>query len=207
MVGIPKINISDKELKYYKQWIKETQDKSIQEYVAEQIMNKLQTLKKQEGKCEQRSILLEKGSFKGSCVWNSHDICYKVYIRTSEHGIIYGFFSNLYYAELELQRLFENKEEDIWSVAKKQQKYYQLQHRLTTRPRITDNTKNIVKLEKGKVGVIFLFGESFINPITKKQQKGITFGKWCMDDGAMIIQYREDLKQRLKEHKQKEEEA
>lgn len=218
MVGITKIQISDREFKYYKQWVEETQNKNIQEYVAEQIQSKLKILKKQDGKCNQRSLLLQKGEYKGSCVWNSNIQSYRVYLRDSIHSVVYGYFPNLYSAENELQRLFDNEEEQLVNVAKQQQKDYQLQHRLTTRPRLTDNTQNISQIYNGKQKVDILFANSFINPINNKQQKQISWSKsWfknfpkkqildtCVkiDDPVEIIKYREDLKQRLREAKEK----
>lgn len=217
MSGITNIQISNKEFKYYKQWVEETQNKNIQEYMAEQIQNKLKILKKQDGKCNQRSILLQKGDYKGSCIWNSKVQSYKIWLRNNHKSIHYGFFSNLYSAENELQRLFKNDEEQLLYVAKEQQQYYQLQHRLTTRPKLTDNTKNITRIDNCKQKMVFLFANSFTNPLTNKQQKQITWGKhWfknfpkkqildtCVkiDDPVEIIKYREDLKQRLKEAKE-----
>lgn len=218
MVGIINIQISDREFKYYKQWVEETQNKNIQEYVAEQIQNKLKILKKQDGRCNQRSLLLQKGEYKGSCVWISNIQSYRVWLRDSIHSVVYGYFPNLYSAENELQQLFDNDEEQLWSVAKERQKYYQLQHRLATRPRLTDNTKNIIKIANCKQRVDILFANSFTNPITNKQQKQISWGKhWfknfpkkqildtCVkiDNPVEILRYREDLKQRLKEAKEK----
>ena len=127
---------------------------------------------------------------------------------------MYGFFSNLYSAEQELQHLFENSEGNLWGVAKKQQKYYQVQHRLTTRPKLTDNTLNICHIHAHNGGFVLLFNSPFINPFNNKKQKRIYWGKWwvkkyskkqilkeCvrMDDPVQIIKYREELKQRLKE--------
>jgi len=218
MGGITKIPISDTEFRKYREWVETTNDKSIQEVMAEQITQKLKMLRKEDGRCTQRSILLQKGEIKGSCTWDSVTNKYKVYVRSKKHNCYYGFFSNLFSAEQELQRLFKNDEEDIFSVAKKQQKYYQEQHRLDTRPRLTDKTINIKQIVKMKGGVLLLFGSAFVNPITKKEQKEISWAKsWfkpfskkqvldvCvdLDDGPEIILYREDLKERLKQNKQK----
>ena len=44
-------------------------------------------------------------------------------------GVWSKYFTNLFSAEQELTRLFENKKEDIWNVAKKQQEHYQSEHK------------------------------------------------------------------------------
>lgn len=214
MPGITKIKISDREFKYYKQWVEETKGEDIRDYLAGQITMQLRTLKKQEGKCSQRSIQLQQGKYKGSCIWSTKNNCYKIYVRTKEYSMTYGFFSNLYSAERELQHLFENSEGTLWGVAKKQQKYYQVQHRLTTHPKLTDNTLNIRHIRANRGGFELLFNSPFINPFNNKQQKKIYWTKgWfkkyskkqiieeCvrMDDPVQIIKYREELKQRLKE--------
>lgn len=219
MVGVTKINISSREFKDYKEWVENTQEKSMQEYLAEQMKIKLQTLRKQEGKCNQRSIFLKKGEYKGSCVWRSWKNRYEIWVRSPERHITYGFFSNLYSAERELKRLFENDVENIETIAKKQQKHYRLQHRLKTRPRPTDNTLNISKMTNERGAVVFYFHEPFINPLTKKEQKLISWGKqWfkhypkkllineCIriDDPVQMIHYRKDLKERLKTAKKKQ---
>jgi hypothetical protein len=209
------LGLSDTELKYYKQWVELTQKGGIQEYETERIRQKLQSLRKQDGYCGQRVPILQKGEYKGSCSWSSRANSYKICVRTSEKTITYGFFSNLYSAEMELRRLFKNDEEELWDVARKQQKYYQLQHRLTTRPRLTDKTKNISNIFKKKGAILLVFSVPFVNPISSKKQKTIKWGEsWfkyfskkqiideCvkLDDGAEIIQYREDLRQRRKKY-------
>lgn len=215
MTSIMNLGLSDTELKYYKQWVELTQKGGIQEYETERIRQKLQSLRKQDGYCGQRAIMLQKGEYKGSCRWLSRDNSYKIHLITSEKTIQYGFFSNLYSAEMELRRLFKNDEEELWDVARKQQEYYQLQHRLTTRPRLTDKTKNISGIFKDKGSIKLVFSVPFVNPISSKKQKTIRWGKsWfndfskkqiideCikLDDGAEIIQYREDLKERRKRY-------
>lgn len=215
MVGITKIPIPDTEFRKYREWVETTNDKTIQEVMAEQITQKLKELRKQDGRCNQRSVFLQKGGIKGSCIWNGSK--YKVWVRNKQHNCYYGFFPNLFSAEQELQRLFENEEKDIFSVAKKQQKYYKQQHRLETRPRLTDNTIRISRIENSKREMVLFFDSAFVNPITKKEQKQIVWSKsWfkhfpkkgiineCvkMDDGPEIILYREDLKKRLKQNKQ-----
>lgn len=217
MVGITKIPITDTEFRKYKEWVETTNDKTIREVMAEQITQKLKELRKHDGRCNQHSIQLQKGEIKGSCTWYSKINKYKVYVWNKQYRCYYGFFPNLFSAEQELQRLFENDEKDIFSVAKKQQKYYTQQHRLETRPRLTDKTLNIKEIFKDKGGVRLKFVSAFVNPITKKEQKNIHWGKsWfnqfskkgildeCVkiDDGPKIIQYREDLKERLKQNKQ-----
>lgn len=215
MGGITKIPISDTEFRKYREWVETTNNKTIQEVMAEQITQKLKMLRKEDGRCTQRSVLLQKGGIKGSCIWQFSK--YKVWVRNKQHTCKYGFFPNLFSAEQELQRLFKNDEDDIFSVAKKQQKYYQEQHRLDTRPRLTDKTLNIKEIFKDNNGVRLTFGSAFVNPITKKEQKSISWSKsWfkpfskkqvldvCvdLDDGPEIILYREDLKKRLKQNKQ-----
>lgn len=216
MVGITKIPITKAEFKTYKEWVETTNDKTIQEVMAEQITQELKMLRKQDGRCNQHSIQLQKGEIKGSCTWYSRTNKYKVCVRNKQYRCYYGFFPNLFSAEQELQRLFKNDEDEILSVAKKQQKYYAKQYRLDTRPRLTDKTLNIKEISKDKGGVRLQFGSAFVNPITKKEQKNIYWGKsWfkhfskkgildeCVkiDDGPKIIQYREDLKERIKQNK------
>lgn len=219
MPSIMGIEISNRELKYYREWVEGTQEKDIQEYLANQITHKLKTLRKQDGRCNQRSIQLEKGGYKGSCNWSSQDNSYKVIMRKNKRSITYGFFSNLYSAELELQRLFEEDIEDLWEVAKERQKYYQVQHRLKTRPKLTDNTFQILRIENKKHGLVFHFRNRFVNPITGKQQKMVSWSngwfkifdkkqilKECikLDDPVEIVKYRGDLKQQLNEHKRQD---
>lgn len=225
MTGIVNLDLTCTELKHYKQWVKETQDKNIQEYVAEQIRKKLQLLKKQEGRCTQRSILLKKGGYKGSCIWSSKDCCYKVcVVCPDKRTITYGFFSSLYLAENELKRLFEHSSSEIETVARKQQEYFIEERRLSKNPLLnaTQNTTNIEKIYKETGGIRISFAKPFINPNTGNQQKEIHWAKsWfkyyskkgvtntCveMDDPLEIFQYREDLRVRLREHKQKQKEA
>lgn len=215
MTSIMNLGLSDTELKYYKQWVECTQKSSIQEYETERIRQKLQSLRKQEGRCNQRSIHLQKGEYKGSCTWLTRRNAYVIYVWTYEKKMYYGFFKSLYLAELELQRLFKVDECVLWDTARKQQRYYCEQHRITTRPKITDHTENIVQITKNKGNVTLIFKKQYTDPITSEQKKTIWWGKsWfkyfskkqiideCvkLDDGAEIIQYREDLRQRRKKY-------
>lgn len=218
MVGILNMNISKREFNEYKRWVENTQNEDLQEHMANQMIQQLKHLRKQDGKCDQRSLLLTKGKYKGSCVWNTPKNAYEIELRYNTHKFRYGYFSNLYAAEHELQRLFEEKENKILDTLQKQREYYKIQNRLTKHPKLTDNTLNISYIYKDK-NLRLHFHKPFVNPITSKQQKTIHWGKlWfkyfdkkhlikeCvrLDDPVEIIKYREQLKQILKEQKQKE---
>lgn len=210
---------NNKQLKYFKEWVENTQDTDLPEYFHNHILKKLKELRMQEGRCNQRSLVLTKGKYKGSCMWRGWKNAYEICLRWGNTRITYGFFSNLYAAELELQLLFKEDESNLVDKARKQQKYYQIQNRLTMRPKLTDNTLHIQMITNSKQKLILRFKEFFINPITKKKQKSINWGdvwfkyfdkrhiiKECvrLDDPIEIINYREQLKPILKEQQQKE---
>lgn len=212
MVGIRNINISEKEFKYYKKWVEDTQNMEIQEYIAIIIKNKLEALKKQKGRCNQRSITLKKGKYKGSCTWKEESKSYKVYVRGDGINIYYGFFESLYRAEMELKHLFKTDEDELIQEAKKKQEYYKEEHRYTVKPKLTDHTGYIKAFYNKKGSIVVKFKESFINPKTNKKQTQIIFSKKLlsyfdkkgikeikkvcveMDDPIEILEYREDLK-------------
>jgi len=212
MVGIRNLDITDAEFKYYKQWVEETHNTDVQHYISIQIKNKLQELKKLNGRCNQRSIILTKDGYKGSCTWKDECNAYKVYLRGNGINIYYGFFENLYNAERELKQLFKEDETGIVDKAKKQQKYYQEQNRFTTRPKISDTSYSIKAFHNKNGSMVIKFKKPFINPNTTKQQSQITFNKnWLqyfdkkevmdvcveLDDPIEIIGYREDLIKKL----------
>lgn len=213
MVGINNIDISQREFNYYKEWVERTQGISIEEHIGIIIKNKLQQLKQQKGNCNQRSIILEKGKLKGSCTWKDECKSYKIYLRGNGINIYYGFFESLYQAERELQSLFKNDEQEIIKKARKQQKHYRKLQRMTNNPKITDKTQCIKAIHNKKGSMVLKFHEPFINPVTKKQQMQITFGKNMLqyynkkelvkaiasiDDPIELIEYKNDLINRLK---------
>ncbi len=212
MVGIQNINISQRELNYYKDWVEQTQGKTINEYIGIIIKQKLDELKRQKGKCNQKSIVLEKGGYKGSCTWKEECKSYKVYLRGNGVNIYYGFFESLYKAENELKRLFKNDEQEIIEVARKEQKHYRKLQRYTNNPKVTDNTVCIKAIHNKKGSIVLKLYEPFINPVTKKKQSQIIFSKNLLqyfnkkqvikecvkiDDSIRLIEYRDYLKNQI----------
>lgn len=212
MVGVRNINISQREFNYYKEWVETTQGKSVEEYIGILMKNKLEELKKEKGRCNQRSIILEKGKYIGSCTWKEESGHYKIYLRGNGVNIYYGFFESLYMAENELKRLFKNNEEEIIKIAKKQQEYYQKQHQQKIKPKVSDETFCIKAIHNKNGAKVLKFKKPFINPKTNKQQTQIVFSKNLLkyykikqimeeckevDDPIKILEYRGELEKRM----------
>ena len=194
MVGVTKIPVSNKEFNDYKKLIENNKNVSVSVYLAKLIKSELTKVKKQKGKSNIRSIILQKGEIRGSCHWIKE--YYKVMIwqwdKSKQKNVwtkSMGYFDNLYHAEQVLTELFSVKtEEDFFKKFEENKSYYQKKYKLENNPTLNETTYTIKSIHKNelnskkKKSLSIEFQKHFINAETNKHQKKIFFGRQYLDE-------------------------